>query len=557
VKPRKEGVELKKYLTNMLRPTPQTAPMFGTTQVRNSAGGYSWQVDQWDHLRRFLVLGSEGGSYYANEQTLTLENANNVLKCIQEDGARTVAEIVAISDGGRAPKNDPAIFALAIGAAHGDDNTRRLALEALPKVCRIGTHLFSFAQYVQSMRGWGRGLRRAVGAWYTALEDRQLAYQLVKYRQRNGWTHTDTLRLAHPKPNTDAQSAIFKWVTKRDEAEWARDFGSPENEAMAFIWAFEQAQKAQELSTLLKLISTYDLPREALPTEWLTKPEVWEALLQKMPMTAMVRNLGVMSKVGLLKAGSEAEAKVVERLTNADVLRKACIHPIAVLSALRVYALGYSLKGRGGGLAYTAMNEDRWTPTQRVIDALDTAFELAFHNVQPANKRMMLALDVSGSMAGGMIAGVAGLTPRDGAAAMAMVTARTEPQYSIISFQDKIVPLNISAKMRLDDVIKATSGLPFGATDCAQPMLYALENKLEVDAFVIYTDSETWFGKVHPMEALRQYREKTRVPARLVVVGMVSNKFTIADPNDAGAMDMVGFDAAAPGLIRDFARGEL
>jgi 60 kDa SS-A/Ro ribonucleoprotein len=140
---------------------------------------------------------------------------------------------------------------------------------------------------------------------------------------------------------------------------------------------------------------------------------------------------------------------------------------------------------------------------------------------------------------------------------MALVTARTEPQYSIISFQDKIVPLNISAKMRMDDVIKATSGLPFGATDCAQPMLYALENKLDVDTFVIYTDSETWFGAVHPMEALRQYREKTGNGARLVVVGMVSNKFTIADPDDVGAMDVVGFDAASPGLIADFARGEL
>jgi 60 kDa SS-A/Ro ribonucleoprotein len=551
---------LKKYLKNLTRPTPQSAPIPGTKQVRNSAGGYSWQVNAWDHLRRFLVLGSEGGSYYANERALTVENANNVLQCIREDGARAVSEIVAISDGGRAPKNDPAIFALALAAAQGDDATRRLALDALPKVCRTGTHLFTFVEYVGSMRGWGRGLRRAVGAWYTAQNPRQLAYGLVKYRQRGGWTHTDTLRLAHPKPASEVQGAIFRWVTKRDEAAWARDLSSPDDDSMAFIWAFEQAQRVQELSSILKLIATYDLPREALPTEWLKKPEVWDALLQKMLMTAMVRNLGVMSKVGLLKAGSAAEKQVVERLTNAEILRKARIHPIAVLSALRVYALGYGLKGQGnryGGLIYNIPREPEWTPTPRVMDALDTAFELAFHNVEPANRRMMLALDVSGSMAGGMIANVPGLSPRDGAAAMALVTARTEPQYSVISFQDKIVPLNISAKMRLDDVVKATSGLPFGATDCAQPMLYALDKKLDVDAFVVYTDSETWHGTVHPAQALQTYRQKTGIPARLVVVGMVANKFTIADPNDAGMLDVVGFDAAAPGVIADFARGDL
>jgi 60 kDa SS-A/Ro ribonucleoprotein len=141
---------------------------------------------------------------------------------------------------------------------------------------------------------------------------------------------------------------------------------------------------------------------------------------------------------------------------------------------------------------------------------------------------------------------------------MAMVTARTEPQYSVISFQNKIVPLNISAEMRLDDVVKATSGLPFGGTDCAQPMLYALANKLEVDTFVVYTDSETWANpKLHPSQALMQYREKTGIPARLVVVGMVANQFTIADPNDKGMLDVVGFDSAAPGVIADFARGAI
>jgi 60 kDa SS-A/Ro ribonucleoprotein len=138
---------------------------------------------------------------------------------------------------------------------------------------------------------------------------------------------------------------------------------------------------------------------------------------------------------------------------------------------------------------------------------------------------------------------VPGLTPREGAAAMAMVTARTEPQYSMVAFQDQIVPLNISATMRLDDVVRATSGLPFGATDCAQPMLYALEKKMKVDTFVVYTDNETWFGSIHP--------------ARLVVVGMTANNFTIADPNDGGMMDVVGFDSAAPQIISDFTLGKV
>jgi len=38
---------------------------------------------------------------------------------------------------------------------------------------------------------------------------------------------------------------------------------------------------------------------------------------------------------------------------------------------------------------------------------------------------------------------------------------------------------------------------------------------------------------------------------------MTSNGFTIADPNDAGMMDVVGFDSAAPQVISNFARGEI
>ena len=79
----------------------------------------------------------------------------------------------------------------------------------------------------------------------------------------------------------------------------------------------------------------------------------------------------------------------------------------------------------------------------------------------------------------------------------------------------------------------------------------------EVDTFVIYTDSETWAGDVHPAQALRDYRRASGIDARLVVVGLISNGFSITDPNDPGQLDVVGFDTATPQLIADFARGAL
>ena len=130
------------------------------------------------------MLGSEGGSYYASEWTLTRENAKAVEQCVREDGPRAVAEIVRVSTEGRAPKNDPALYALALAAGVGDNATRQAALAALPQVARTGTHLFQFARFVEGFRGWGRSLRRAVGRWYADKPVDALAYQAVKYRQR-------------------------------------------------------------------------------------------------------------------------------------------------------------------------------------------------------------------------------------------------------------------------------------------------------------------------------------------------------------------------------------
>src|SRR5436189_4845634 len=50
------------------RVTPQSQPIPGSTQVRNSGGGYSWQVDDWTRLDRFLILGAEGGTYYITDK---------------------------------------------------------------------------------------------------------------------------------------------------------------------------------------------------------------------------------------------------------------------------------------------------------------------------------------------------------------------------------------------------------------------------------------------------------------------------------------------------------
>ena len=522
-------------LSNELNPkaTPQSKAIKGreAEMAKNNAGGVTFVLDAWGQFDRFLILGSEGGSYYVSEKKLTLENAKNAVACIKKDGKRAVDRIVEISDQGRALKNDPAIFALALAAASDNKEVAEHAFANLGKVCRIGTHLFSFMEAYNTFGKWRGYAKRGVANWYARHEDK-LAMQLLKYQQRNGWSHRDVLRLAHVKPKSDGHNALFHWVTNdKAHLEGAQ--------LPKIVLAFEELHKAPSVKNAVSSVNEYGLTWEMLPTQLLTEQKVWEALLPNMGITALIRNLGRMSANGLIKPLSEGEKLAVSRLTDAEALKKGRVHPITLLSALKTYQ-----QGRGDKGSMT------WNVSQRVVDALNDAFYASFANIEPSGENYLLGIDCSGSMFGARCMGL-NISSAEAAAVMALATAKVEKNYFIAGFDTSISELKISPNMRLDQVLEIMRRFNWGGTDCAQPMLYALKNKMNVDKFCVYTDNETWAGRIHPSQALKQYRDRYG-KGKLIVAGTSSTNFTIADPKDAGMLDIVGFDSAAPQLISQF-----
>lgn len=553
------------------RVTPQSQPIPGSTQVPNSAGGHSFEVDIWTRLHRFLVLGTDGGSYYASERDLTTQNVQVVRDCLAADGPRTVAEVVTISKAGRAPKNKHAIFALALAASDASVITRTAALAALPDVCRTGTHLFQFIAYVENHRGWGRGLKRGVAQWFTEKDADALAYQLVKYKSRDGWSMRDVLRLAKPTPRRGTPTDLaLRWaVGKLDVNEFAlSDESAPVPDVIERHAAALRAETPEHTAALVSDAGG-KLSWEMVRSDHLRSPEVWKAFIPNMGVTALIRNIARFSNLNMFEDPVTITA-VTNRLVDAEQLRRARVHPLQVLIAQSTYAQGHGEKGKM-----------TWIPNGRVIDALNEAFHKSFAAVEPSNVRTLLALDFSASMDHSISS--APLSARAASAAMALVTVKTEPVAHVIAFDASpggftygddvmrnyayasyrntaywgnyalgVKPVNISGHSRVDDVVRALGQWPGGRTDCALPIVYALSQGLSVDHFVIYTDSESWAGPIHVTQALKMYRERTGIDARLTVVAMVANQFSVADPNDAGMLDVVGFDTAAPALIADF-----
>ena len=215
--------------------------------VPNTAGGWSFKVDDAKRLHRFLILGVEGGTFYASQRTLTLGNVKALLRMLEAGmGTEVVAAIRGVSLSGRAAKQDPTLFALAVCARRGDVKTRRAAYAAVADVCRIPTHLFTFISYTESMgegTGWGRAPRRAIKSWY-ARDPVQLARATTKYRARAGWSHTDVLRLAHPTPASPEHRVLFRYLTKGlsevDKAAVAACQGGADGEFMRLLTAVEE-----------------------------------------------------------------------------------------------------------------------------------------------------------------------------------------------------------------------------------------------------------------------------------------------------------------------------
>lgn len=257
---------------------PQTRPLKG--QVKNSAGGYAWSVDDLTRLRRFLCLGSEGGTYYASEQKLGRENAVAILRLLSGGrGSEVVKEIVEFSVEGRAAKQDPTIFALALCARDQDAETKRLAYESLNRVCRIPTHLFMFVSFCESLSsgtGWGRAHRRAIQNWYLEKSPQALAQLVTKYQQREGWSHLDLLRLSHPKTEDPAHACVLKYVVKGLDECWPVfvDQGPVVEDLMQYLQAVDSVKVAVTEGEVVRHIKQYKLVREHIPTKYLNSKGV-------------------------------------------------------------------------------------------------------------------------------------------------------------------------------------------------------------------------------------------------------------------------------------------
>ena len=572
--------------------TGQMAPIPGkeTIMALNKAGGYTFKVSDEDYILRCLILGTNKNTYYASAREMTTECIEYLKQMIKDGkGSILVDTIKKVYEDGRAPKQDPTLMALALASSCEDLETRKKAYKVVSTL-RTLSHIYTWKGYhkvASKSKGMGKLSKAALCSLFEKMTPQQLGYQVTKYPHRKtaveDWSFLDLMRCIHLKGDKLPLEGQFVMKYAIRGSEEANKFLEEhvelkESPVIKYIQAVEKVKSLIESEDnrvqLIKLAYEFNLPREVLPTWSFNYDDVWRSLLLNreqtrvtMPMTGLIRNLAVMTTRGVF-SDALTVSLVEEHLTNEAVIKKARLHPVNILIAMMTYKAGHGEKGKL-----------TWEPHAKIVSALEQAFYKSFKYVKATGKRIFHGIDCSGSMTS-PIPCLPQISSHKAATVMAMTFARIEadsPQ-EFVGFTasrsyyggpvrddgtDGLRKLNITPVMTLEQAMMSTQFSDFGSTDCSLPIEKAIKDfktsggtKGLWDVFMIYTDNETYAGRRHPSESLKEYRELTGIPAKMVVIACLPTASTIADPTDGGMLDVVGFDTNAPEIVMNFIRGD-
>lgn len=498
---------------------PQTTvnPFSPQPQIKNNAGGFVFGISNKEALDRFLFIGTENNTYYVSAAELTINSCTKIKDLIKEDPQYVFNRTMEVLNSRTSFKRDPAIFVLALLS---DSRVKQQVYNMIPTVLKTGTDLLMFVANVNLIRGWSSGLRKAIARWYTTKSPDVLAYQILKYQNRCGFSHKDVLRLSHPKVKDGHMNNIFKYIVEKLPGEESGN---------KLIEATTLAHQTESTEVILKLLKE-GMSWEMLPTEKLNNQEILKALMYNMPSTALIRNLNRFAYTGLTSINNNFVKDIISKLKET-----AGLHPVNILNYMITYNKGTGLRG-----------SKTWTPNQDIVGALHDLYESSIKTSE-IKERTLIGVDVSGSMnheVAGQVLNAAELSN-----VLAYTYKKISPtMVDLVGFDTKIRDLPYSIKDSVFEVVKKSPR--GGGTDCSLPIKYALNNNIKYDKIIILTDSETWAGKEHSFELLNQYR-KTNPDVKIIEVAMVANGLA-SFPDDEKLLRVVGFDSGVLNLINNF-----
>jgi 60 kDa SS-A/Ro ribonucleoprotein len=475
----------------------------------------------------------------------------------------------------RSCKFYPIAYTLAVCARSTSQSVSEAAYAAIQTVCKTPEQLFMFLHYCQesiggmNLKTWPRKHRKAIARWYTENPQYRhdpiyLARHVTKYRKRHGFTHKKVLKSCHPKSSHCSAELkyilcyVVKGIAKANQTfPELMNSGRTSNQNVAeFLTDVETIKKKRvPEDDTIALIKKWNLTWENIPTEFLRFKEVWRALLLFMPMTALLRNLGKLTKYGLLQPGSEEEARVCSRIENKQILQGARLHPIQILSSLNGYRRGRGLR----------TNQRRWAVNPNIVQSLMKAFVAQLNStIQPPNqsRQILVAINTQISMDNHVV-GIPLMNCKQTAAAIAMTLKVCHSSSQTVTFGSantaQLFPLQrennmFDVEQNLEEIQTRQDR---DSANFKAPFQYALENMTRVDAVILMTDHLTPGDQIDIRDAYAIFREHSPNTLLITVCFKKSEEVPpVADPRDPQMLDVIGVDSHAVDTILSFISGQ-
>ncbi len=488
----------------------------------------------WHHLSTFYPWNRRQEGYFPSSEKYFIDILKTNFDCHQENGLRFVRRIDAINAASSVLDRSPLIRSLAWSFKSDNKEVRAEALNILPRVVRSYDDLRLFIEET-SVQGWGRALRRAISDWFNAYDADTLLRESILKPRHAEWTLRELLHHTHPTVTDPRMRALFHWTTHRNLAEAI----ATARKTFPLIEGYYQIRGATDPLEVAAIIHAYELPYEMIPSTWLDKPEVWEALLEAMPLSTILSHLGRMTALGVLASEAPALRILVQTLDKREAIHDAGLSAFQILLALKIY---------------TKPGRKKWHPIPVLVRALNNAVDLALPLTEPCNKRLLIAVDTSWYKP---------RTPHtqinatEANALLALSFMRTEKDVDLVSFGWGGTPISLAPHDTLDQAIEIFAPKKDRFTTLQQPIDDAIKRGKPYDAILILTARKQSPEEVSPFtQALKRYRRSINQQTKVVVVAADSRSTSIVPKNDPLILGCSGFDAFTPSIIGDFLRRE-
>lgn len=432
------------------------------TQVRpadtkNAAGGAAYTLGVKEALARYAVTNTFGGTFYASAEN-QLRDLQNMITQVDDE---FIAALAVYSRKAAHMKDMPAFLLSALSV-----RSPSLLKAVFPLVADNAKMVKNFVQILRSgttgRRSLGTVPKRLVQRW---LRDRT-SQQLINDSVGGNPSLVDLLKMVHPRPADKHQEALFGVLLGRQV----------ESEALPAEWhalkAFHRGETNTPPNVSFQLLTGQPLENAQ-----------WTEIAKNAPWQMTRINLNTFLRHGVFDS-PDMVRMVAQRLSSAEQNRKARVLPYQLLSA---YA-----------------NVDDGMP-RAIVSALHDAMEIACENVPSwPGKKLVIAVDVSGSMKNSVTGSRAGATSKvrcvDAAALMASALLRKNPDAHIVCFEGRVRTCHLEPRDTVMTNAMKMAALAGGSTECGVAMSLIKDKYPDADLVVFVSDNESW----------RQYGHQSR-----------------------------------------------